>query len=112
MTGPSSAGRSFSSQVRTFATQVLKIYIPFQPPVFPRRNIPYMFSEKSTKRFTASSPASMTIQAAKFTPEVLLSAPRRSAGVPNSTGELALFTVRAHSFSDFNLKIRCVIGRL
>ncbi|KAG8427137.1 hypothetical protein J3459_007500 [Metarhizium acridum] len=36
----------------------------------------------------------MTVHAARFTPEVLLSAPRRSAGVPNSTGEL----VSAYSF--------------
>lgn len=35
----------------------------------------------------------MTIQAAKFTPEILLSAPRRSPGVPNATGELVLYTV-------------------
>lgn len=35
----------------------------------------------------------MTIQAEKFTPEVLLSAPRRSPGVPNATGELVLYTV-------------------
>lgn len=35
----------------------------------------------------------MTIQASKFTPEVLLSAPRRSPGVPNATGELVLYTV-------------------
>lgn len=35
----------------------------------------------------------MTIRAAKFTPEVLLSAPRRSPGSPNSTGKLVLHTV-------------------
>ena len=35
----------------------------------------------------------MTIQASKFTPEVLISAPRRSAGVPNSTGDKVLYTV-------------------
>lgn len=35
----------------------------------------------------------MTIRAAQFTPEVLLSAPRRSAGSPNSTGKLVLYTV-------------------
>lgn len=35
----------------------------------------------------------MTIRAAKFTPEVLLSAPRRSAGSPNSSGKLVLYTV-------------------
>ncbi|KID88060.1 dipeptidyl peptidase [Metarhizium guizhouense ARSEF 977] len=40
----------------------------------------------------------MTVHAARFTPEVLLSAPRRSAGVPNSTGELVLYTVSAYSF--------------
>lgn len=38
-------------------------------------------------------PLMMTIQAARFTPEVLLSAPRRSAGIPNSSGELILYTV-------------------
>jgi hypothetical protein len=35
----------------------------------------------------------MTRQATRFTPEVLISAPRRSTGVPNSTGELVLYTV-------------------
>ena len=35
----------------------------------------------------------MTIQASHFTPEVMLSAPRRSAGIPNSSGELVLYTV-------------------
>ncbi|KAI1083218.1 dipeptidyl peptidase [Whalleya microplaca] len=40
----------------------------------------------------------MTLKATKFTPEVLLSAPRRSSGVPNATGTLALFTVSQYSF--------------
>jgi hypothetical protein len=40
----------------------------------------------------------MTIRANKFTPEVLLSAPRRSAATPNSSGTLALFTVSTYSF--------------
>jgi len=40
----------------------------------------------------------MTIMANKFTPEVFLSAPRRSAAVPNATGTLALFTVTEYSF--------------
>ncbi|KAG6219228.1 hypothetical protein E4U50_004881 [Claviceps purpurea] len=40
----------------------------------------------------------MTIHAARFTPEVLLSAPRRSSGVPNPTGELVLYTVSVYSF--------------
>lgn len=38
----------------------------------------------------------MTITAKKFTPEVLLTAPRRSAGLPNSTGKLVLYTVSPH----------------
>lgn len=40
----------------------------------------------------------MTIRASQFTPEVLLSAPRRSAGVPNSNGSHVLFTVNSYSF--------------
>ncbi|PFH60066.1 hypothetical protein XA68_11515 [Ophiocordyceps unilateralis] len=40
----------------------------------------------------------MTIQATHFTPEVLLSAPRRSAGLPNWTGDLVLYSVMTYSF--------------
>jgi hypothetical protein len=40
----------------------------------------------------------MTIRANKFTPEVLLSVPRRSAATPNGDGTLALFTVSTYSF--------------
>lgn len=40
----------------------------------------------------------MTIRANKFTPEVLLSAPRRSPATPNSSGTLALFAVSTYSF--------------
>lgn len=40
----------------------------------------------------------MTVRAKKFTPEVLLSAPRRSAAIPNAAGTLALFTVSTYSF--------------
>lgn len=40
----------------------------------------------------------MTIRANKFTPEVLLSAPRRSSAIPNKDGTLALFTVSTYSF--------------
>lgn len=42
----------------------------------------------------------MTIRAAKFTPEVLLSAPRRSSGVPNSNGSRILYSVSTYSFAD------------
>jgi Tol biopolymer transport system component len=41
----------------------------------------------------------MTVRAKKFTPEVLLSAPRRSSATPNHKGTLALFTVSTYSFS-------------
>jgi hypothetical protein len=40
----------------------------------------------------------MTIRAKKFTPEVLLAAPRRSSAIPNADGSLALFTVSTYSF--------------
>lgn len=40
----------------------------------------------------------MTVRAEKFTPEVLISAPRRSAATPNSDGTRALFTVQSWSF--------------
>ncbi|KAL8823485.1 MAG: hypothetical protein Q9191_005809 [Dirinaria sp. TL-2023a] len=42
--------------------------------------------------------AEISIGADKFTPEVLLSAPRRSAAVPNAKGTLALYTVTTYSF--------------
>ncbi|KAK3695304.1 Alpha/Beta hydrolase protein [Podospora appendiculata] len=40
----------------------------------------------------------MTLRATKFTPEVLLSAPRRSAAVPNPSGVKAVFTINTYSF--------------
>ncbi|KAH0342101.1 alpha/beta-hydrolase, partial [Aureobasidium melanogenum] len=40
----------------------------------------------------------MTVKAHKFTPEVLLSAPRRSAGVPNADGSSVLYTTSTYSF--------------
>jgi hypothetical protein len=40
----------------------------------------------------------MTVRANKFTPEILLSAPRRSAAAPNPAGTLAVFTVSSYSF--------------
>ncbi len=41
----------------------------------------------------------MTVGAKKFTPEVLLSAPRRSSATPNHEGTSALFTVSTYSFN-------------
>jgi len=40
----------------------------------------------------------MTLKAIKFTPEVMLSAPRRSAAVPSPDGTKTLFTVTTYSF--------------
>ncbi|KAE9370095.1 dipeptidyl-peptidase-like protein V precursor [Stipitochalara longipes BDJ] len=40
----------------------------------------------------------MTVRAKKFTPEVLLSAPRRSAAIPSADGTLALFFVSTYDF--------------
>jgi len=42
--------------------------------------------------------ANMTLKATKFTPEVLLTAPRRSAAAPSPDGTKALFTVSTYSF--------------
>ncbi|KAI1824526.1 prolyl oligopeptidase [Xylaria intraflava] len=46
----------------------------------------------------------MTIRATRFTPEVLLSAPRRSSAIPNPTGELALYAVSQYSFETHSKK--------
>lgn len=40
----------------------------------------------------------MTVKAGRFTPEVLLSAPRRGPAVANSDGTLALFSLSTYSF--------------
>ncbi|KAK8168425.1 dipeptidyl-peptidase-like protein V precursor [Phyllosticta citrichinensis] len=42
----------------------------------------------------------MTIKAQKFTPEALLSAPRRGDGIPNSDGSKVLFSVSTYKFED------------
>jgi len=40
----------------------------------------------------------MAVKALKFTPEVLLTAPRRSSGVPNSNATQILYQVSTYSF--------------
>ena len=45
-----------------------------------------------------SGPLSKMAAADKFTPEILLSAPRRSSASPNSLGNLAVYTVSTYSF--------------
>jgi hypothetical protein len=42
----------------------------------------------------------MVVRASKFTPEVLLSAPRRSAGIPNSDASKVLYSVSTYSFAE------------
>lgn len=46
----------------------------------------------------------MTIRAAKFTPKVLLSAPRRSEGIPNSSASKVLYSVSTYSFEEHEKK--------
>lgn len=43
-------------------------------------------------------PSDIDLQADRFTPEVLLSAPRRGSAVPDSSGTLAVYTVSTYSF--------------
>lgn len=42
----------------------------------------------------------MTVRATKFTPEVLLEAPRRSQGLPNSDASKVLYSVSTYSFAE------------
>lgn len=42
----------------------------------------------------------MTVRASKFTPKVLLEAPRRSQGAPNSDASKILYSVSTYSFSE------------
>ena len=46
----------------------------------------------------------MTIKALKFTPEVLLEAPRRSEGIPNTDASKVLYSVSTYSFSEHEKK--------
>lgn len=52
----------------------------------------------------------MTVKANRFTPEVLLSTPRRSAGVPNADGTLVLYTSSTYSFQTHSktTELRCL----
>lgn len=52
----------------------------------------------------------MVHKAMKFTPEVLLSAPRRSAGVPNPSGTHVLYTSSTYSFKkhEKSIELRCL----
>jgi hypothetical protein len=42
----------------------------------------------------------MTITATKFTPEVMLSAPRRTPALPSPSGKRAVYAVSTYSFQD------------
>ncbi|KAL8777456.1 MAG: hypothetical protein Q9213_007853 [Squamulea squamosa] len=51
-----------------------------------------------TRHTNITGPSHMTFHAPRFTPEVLLSAPRRSPAIPNSHGKLAVYTASTYSF--------------
>jgi dipeptidyl aminopeptidase/acylaminoacyl peptidase len=54
----------------------------------------------------------MVHRASKFTPQVLLSAPRRSAGVPNADASLILYTTSTYSFETHSkTSSLCVLKR-
>jgi hypothetical protein len=46
----------------------------------------------------------MTIRATKFTPEVLLEAPRRSEGLPNTDASQVLYSISTYSFAQHEKK--------
>lgn len=46
----------------------------------------------------------MTVQASRFTPEVLLSAPRRSSGIPNGDASKILYSISEYSFGTHSKK--------
>jgi len=46
----------------------------------------------------------MTVRARKFDPKVLISAPRRNAGIPNLAGTYVLYSVSTYSFDDHESK--------
>lgn len=46
----------------------------------------------------------MTIRATKFSPEVLLEAPRRSAGLPNSDATKVLYSISTYCFAEHSKK--------
>ncbi|RDA93106.1 hypothetical protein CP533_4129 [Ophiocordyceps camponoti-saundersi (nom. inval.)] len=66
--------------------------------VFSRSSISYRPNNAQLQPQQQQELVTMTIRATHFTPEVLLSAPRRSAGIPNWTGDLVLYSVSSYSF--------------
>nr|POE49486.1 putative dipeptidyl-peptidase 5 [Quercus suber] len=64
-------------------------------------SLPLLGVNKSLTSYSGSlapAGARMVHRAVKFTPEILLSAPRRSAGVPNPSGTQILYTASKYSF--------------
>jgi dipeptidyl aminopeptidase/acylaminoacyl peptidase len=68
-------------------------------PLYPLQLLTHPFLRALLLELTTD--ADMVRRAAKFTPEVLLSAPRRSAGVPNSDASQLLYSVSTYSFGKF-----------
>lgn len=66
-------------------------------PVWPNSNRMHL-QQYLTHGLCAVLSLTMTIRASSLTPEVMLSAPRRSNGVPNDGGSLVLYTVSTYDF--------------
>lgn len=98
------AGNSCGVQVATFEAQARharrgplpRQLLPLSPLTSTVTSFLTCCSPDSPRAFSNSS--KMTVRANKFTPEVLLSAPRRSAATPNADGTLAVYTVSTYSF--------------
>ena len=69
----------------------------------PTQHFPKAAGDKNT-----ASPSNMTMDTYNFTPELLLSAPRRGPAVPDPTGQKAIYTVSTYSFEEHkkNVEIR------
>lgn len=69
-----------------------------------------LFGTSAIMQTTSNGPAGVTAYADKFTPDVLLSAPRRSSAVPDPSGKYAVYTVSTYSFDshDKTLEIRVI----
>ncbi|KAL8969995.1 MAG: hypothetical protein Q9197_004055 [Variospora fuerteventurae] len=76
--------------------QCMSVKLP-RPKGIPSESSPRFEFFVSPHDVTSGS-SEMNIQTDKFTPEVLLSAPRRSAAVPDHSGRLAVYTVSTYSF--------------
>ena len=85
-----SLGRTVTFSLLSVACLVTFLYYTILP------QGPQLLWEPET--ITASGAVSITTAVDRFTPEALLSAPRRSSASPNTAGTLAVFTLSTYSF--------------